>query len=177
VGYFDSLTNSYFKRTRDGRRLFFPWGWMGRGYVIPTENGFQKLHRAVKRYLRITFYLLMAVYAALAGAGAFYGAVLLPVLLVPYALWVRAKCRHMHRPTEKLTFEESIANQAREMSMLMLWSLEICSILFAIFGMIIFITGLRNRLIGLIGIFFFGFAAIIFVKMIVAKERQHIRHN
>jgi hypothetical protein len=74
---------------------------------------------------------------------------------------------------EKLTLEESIASQAREMNVLVIWSLEICSILFAIFGLIILITVLRNRLIGLAGIFFFGFAAIILVKMLVAKERQH----
>jgi hypothetical protein len=115
--------------------------------------------------------------AAFAEATAFYGGVLLPVLLVPYALWTHAKCRHMHKAIEKLTLEESIASQARDMNVLVIWSLEICSIIFAILGMIILITGLRNRLIGLAGIFFFGFAAIMGVKMLVAKERQGLGRN
>ena len=30
----DALTSGYFKTAPDGRKLFFPWGVLGRGYTI-----------------------------------------------------------------------------------------------------------------------------------------------
>jgi hypothetical protein len=41
----DALTNSSFKTTKDGRRFFFPWGVLGRGYLIPNEQDFDRLRR------------------------------------------------------------------------------------------------------------------------------------
>ena len=38
MGYFDGLTSGNFKTAPDGRRLFFPWGYLGRGYVLPSDN-------------------------------------------------------------------------------------------------------------------------------------------
>ncbi len=37
MGYFEALTSSSFKTTKGGQKLFFPWGTLGRGYVIPSE--------------------------------------------------------------------------------------------------------------------------------------------
>ncbi len=38
TGYFNALTAGYFKTGADGRKLFFPWGTMGRGYAIPSVS-------------------------------------------------------------------------------------------------------------------------------------------
>ena len=43
MGYFDALTSSYFKTTPDGRKLFFPWGVLGRGYTIDSEQDYERL--------------------------------------------------------------------------------------------------------------------------------------
>ena len=50
MGYFDALTSSSFKITEDGRRLFCPWGTLGRAYAIPSEREFERLHRCVKAH-------------------------------------------------------------------------------------------------------------------------------
>jgi hypothetical protein len=36
MGYFDVLTVGCFKTAQDERKLFFPWGILGRGYIIPS---------------------------------------------------------------------------------------------------------------------------------------------
>ena len=61
MGYFDALTSSSFKTTEDGRRLFFPWGTLGRGYAIPSEEEFERLRRRVKAYLAISLPLIIVI--------------------------------------------------------------------------------------------------------------------
>jgi len=53
VGYFDAVTSSSFKTTEDGRRLFFPWGTLGRGYVIGSDKEFGRLRSCVKAYCAV----------------------------------------------------------------------------------------------------------------------------
>ena len=43
MGYFDALTSGTFKTTPDGKRLFFPWGTLGRGYIVGTETDYERL--------------------------------------------------------------------------------------------------------------------------------------
>jgi hypothetical protein len=38
MGFFNALTSSGFKTGQDGRKLFFPWGVLGRGYIIDSER-------------------------------------------------------------------------------------------------------------------------------------------
>ncbi len=48
MGYFDALTSSAFKTTPDGRKLFFPWGPLGRGYEIEPTQNYETLRRRIK---------------------------------------------------------------------------------------------------------------------------------
>ena len=66
MGYFDALTSSYFKTAQDGRKLFFPWGPLGRGYVIASERDYKRLQRQVKVYTGVSLVLII-------GAVAFQG--------------------------------------------------------------------------------------------------------
>jgi len=50
MGYFDDLADKRFMTARDGRRLFFPWGSFGRGYVIASEQDYERLRGHVKDY-------------------------------------------------------------------------------------------------------------------------------
>lgn len=38
MGYFEGLTNGNFKKDRDGNTIFFPWGILGKGRVLPDEQ-------------------------------------------------------------------------------------------------------------------------------------------
>ena len=50
TGYFDALISGYFKTARDGRKLFYPWGAMGRGYAIASDRDYERLRRRIKIY-------------------------------------------------------------------------------------------------------------------------------
>jgi hypothetical protein len=88
MDYFDALARGPFKRTDDGRRLFFPWGPLGGGDAVPSEAEFDRLRRNVKAYLLMCVLLIPV---AMAWKGVAGGLTLLPLLLLPYVLWARAQ--------------------------------------------------------------------------------------
>jgi hypothetical protein len=63
MGYFDALTSGYFKTAPDGRKLFFPWGVLGRGYTINSEPDYERLRRQVKAYTVVSLVLIVGVTA------------------------------------------------------------------------------------------------------------------
>jgi hypothetical protein len=54
MGYFDFLTSSYFKAGRDGRKQFFPWGILGDGYTIASEQDYLRLQQQIKIYMIVS---------------------------------------------------------------------------------------------------------------------------
>lgn len=57
--FLDRLLDQRFTTTEDGRDLFFPWGWMGGGYVIPSNREYQKLRRRMALCLKLGVPILM----------------------------------------------------------------------------------------------------------------------
>ena len=51
MGYFDALTSSAFKTADDGGKLFFPWGTLGRGYVLGSDEDYLRLRRQIKIFM------------------------------------------------------------------------------------------------------------------------------
>lgn len=169
MGYFDALTSSSFKTTADGRRLFFPWGTLGRGYAIPSEEEFARLRRHVKAYMVISLPLIIV---AVTWRGFVGGAAILPVLIVPYAIWAQFQCRRLRETDEKLTLRESVAVQARAHSTIGLWLLEVGAITFVGAGLLILLLDPSNWLIATGSITFFGLCAVIFARMLISKRRE-----
>jgi Ca2+/Na+ antiporter len=167
MGYFDALTTSSFKTTEDGRRFFFPYGTIGRGYIIPTEDEYHKLRRAVKIYMMISFFLVILV----TRLPLLIGLIVVAILLIPYFLWAHAKSRQMQITQEKLTFKEHELNVTREYSFLGLWLLELGAIGFVFAGIYILIIAPEKWLIASASILFFGLAAIAFGRMIFVKRK------
>jgi hypothetical protein len=102
------------------------------------------------------------------------GLVVVAILVIPYFLWAHVKSRNMQVSQEKLTFKENTLNMARELSWIGLWLLELSAIGFVLAGVFILITDLKNWMIALASILFFGLAAAIFGKMIAVKRKQSV---
>lgn len=168
MGYFDALTSSSFKTTEDGRGLFFPWGTLGRGYAIPTEEDFKRLRRHIKAYMVIS---MLIVIVAVNWKGFLGGAAILPVLTSAYAIWARSQCRQLHQTDEKLTLSESVAGQARAHSAVGLWLLEVGALTFVGVGVLILIVDPRNWLVATGSIVFFGLCAVMFAWMLINRRR------
>jgi hypothetical protein len=148
--------------------LFFPWGILGPGYVVPSEEAFRRLHKRVTSYHIASLLLIIVVVAP---GGLLGGVVLLPLLLAPYAIWVRAECRQLARATEKLTYSESVAAQARAHSNVGLWTLELAAVLFVGAGLVILIVDPASWLLGLAAIVFFGIGAVMIARLLIIRRR------
>src|SRR3954464_5190392 len=122
MGYFDALTSGYFKTAPDGRKLFFPWGVLGRGYTIGSEQDFKRLRRQVKAYTIVSLVLIVGVTAL----QAYVGAVVIGALLIAFYLgWMRYLLHGLHPSDERLSLQDSMTSQARAHSATGLWLLQI----------------------------------------------------
>ena len=171
MGYFDALASGSFKTTDDGRKLFFPLGALGRGYTISSEKDFERLRKSVKIYIIVS---LLLIFGSILFVGPLGGLLILPFLLVSYALWVYTQCRHLDRTDERLTINEALVGQALQHSKVGLWSLEVCSALFVVAGIFILAADPKNWLTGIASIVFFSFCAVMIGRMLLAKRRQEL---
>jgi hypothetical protein len=86
MGYFDVLASGIIRKDERGRTVFYPWGVLGKGRLLPDEAAEKKVFRFVK------FCFLVALVLAVGGAFFpwWYSAALLPILLIWYYLQCKA---------------------------------------------------------------------------------------
>jgi Gpi18-like mannosyltransferase len=168
MGYFDGLTGGSFKTAQDGRRLFFPWGVLGSGYAIASEQDYQRLRQQVKAYMVVTLVLVIA-----SGMYEPYLAPLAAAALLAcfYLAWMWRMLPHMARSNEKLSLQESMTSQARAHGAVVLWLLEIVSIVFVMSGIAMLVFDPGSRLTALFCTAFFGLCAAKIARLIVLRHR------
>ena len=127
MGYFDALASGSFKTTADGRRLFFPWGLWGRGYVIGSEHDYEQLRRQITIYNIVVMVLIIG---TLTWLGFVAGLVIGAALIVFYLAWSQYLLRGLQPSDETLSLGESMTSQARTLSPALLWIGELASIAF-----------------------------------------------
>jgi hypothetical protein len=168
MGYFDGLTSGSFKTTREGRRFFFPWGVLGRGYAIASESDYLRLRAQVKAYMVAT--LVLAI-----GSG-MYDPYLGPLAaLVPligfYLVWMWRVLPRLKRSDEKLSLQESMASQAHAHGPVVLWLLEIVAIALFVASVVMMVFDPGSRLTGLACTVFFGFCLAKITRLLMLKNR------
>jgi hypothetical protein len=168
-GYFNALTSGYFKTAQDGSKLFFPWGATGRGYAIPTQEDYERLHRRIKIYQIVS---LVAIVGAVV-AKLYLGALIIATLSVAfYGAWTPFLLRGLQPSDERLSMQESMASQARAHSAVGLWLLEIVALMFIATGVVMLVVDPGERLIALTSIVFFCACAAALAHMLVLHRRD-----
>jgi hypothetical protein len=168
MGYFDALTSAYFKTTPDGRKLFFPWGVLGRGYAIDSEQDYERLRRQVKAYTIVSMVLVIG----LAALRAYVGAVVIGALLISFYLgWMRYLLRGLHQSDERLSLQDSMTSQARAHSATGLWLLQIGALVFVALGIVMLVVDPDNWPTALGSIVFFGVCAGFAARLLVLRRR------
>ncbi|GIW90597.1 MAG: hypothetical protein KatS3mg109_1029 [Pirellulaceae bacterium] len=128
VAWIDGL----FKKTHDGRVAFFPWGVLGRGYVLPDDQTYLRIHRFVKRSSLAMTPIAIALVVLKAWL------LLLFVIAVYYAVYlirIQALIRGLAATSERLTVAESLRAQAARHSLAFLWVMEaFCILIVAVAG-------------------------------------------
>ena len=87
-----------------------PWGYLGRGYVLPSDDTADRLRRQLK-----TYYIVMLVgIVGTSGFRAFItSAAVAGVCIIFYAIWASRQVAGLQPAGEAMTFGESSAAQAR----------------------------------------------------------------
>jgi|ERR1043165_3555311 hypothetical protein len=168
MGYFDALTSSSFKSGADGRQVFFPWGVLGRGYALPSQEAYHALRSKLKIYMMVALAAIIGtsvtrMYLVAAGITA--------VLVGFYVVWVQFLLRSLVPVDETLSLRESYTAQARAHSAFTLWALEIVALVFVIGSALILAFSRQNWAAAVGGIVFFGFCAVAIGFMIVQRKR------
>ena len=168
MGYFDGLTSGSFKTAQDGRRLFFPWGYLGRGYVLASDDEAERLRRQLK-----TYYIVMLV--GILGTSGFHAfitsAVVAGVCIVFYTIWAHRQVAKLEPAGEAMSFRDSSTLQARAFGARALWLLEICSLLFVAGGIFMYVADPANRAVAMLTTIFFGCCAAAIGYMLVVRRR------
>jgi hypothetical protein len=168
MGYFDGLTSGNFKTAQDGQKLFFPWGYLHRGYALASEQDAEQIRRQLKTYYIVLIAAIIGtsmihafiVSAAVAGLG-----------IIVYAIWARRQTAGLQPGGETMSFGESAAAQARAYGARKLWLLEACSLLLAAGGVFMYITDPTKRPMAILTLIFFGCCAVVIGYLLVIRGR------
>jgi hypothetical protein len=171
MGYFDALTSSAFKTGTDGRRLFFPWGVLGSGYVLASEHDYERLQRQIKIYLIVAMVLIIAAIMLKPYAGIAVTA----FLMAGYAAWARNKVRGLQPSDEGLSLDESMTSQGLAHSAGFLWAAVIGSLLFVAAGVLLLVFDPDEWLTALATIVFFALCGASIGRMLVLRRRGAAR--
>lgn len=173
MGYFDGLTAASFKKDAQGRELFFVWGKLGKGRIIPSEAD----GAWVRRYLKL-FYIgvLVAIVPMLMISGEpmqgrwllTLGIFMLLAIAGLIPLWMRVRAWPL--AGERLTYGEAISASAKAHGAVSLSILVVLSILLVV-GSLFVALYTDGTVVGTLGVLFFGACFGLFIWMLSARRR------
>lgn len=166
MGYFDGMTDGNFKTDSKGRKVFYPWGIIGKGYVLPNKETEERVRTSTKRFFTVTFISMMAVGLIFNWLYAF-GIII--VAFMWYVFLNQVTLKGLETAAESLSIKESYANSAQSHNSPMLWFSFIGSLLLVALGAIIWITG--KAALGITTILLFALNAIATGYMIISRSR------
>jgi hypothetical protein len=169
MAYFDPLISGSFKTASDGRRLFFPWGIYGRGYVIPSEEEYERLRHKLRIFLLLCASSTILVSNILSYAAGFF---LFAFLAAPHILFLKRYCSRLEPSTERHAYRESFSAVVKRSSVVKLWLFEIASLAACAYGFYLPLRRGEFFTMDYLVISLFVGMALIYRKMIVAKRQE-----
>ena len=175
MGYFDGLTARNFKNINDGRTIFFPWGAIGKGYVLESKEQIERFRTWMKRCHMIT--LVISILSAQTFGFPAGLAMIVPILVIYYLVYnwrIKKLTRGLKESAEKMTIRETQKTSAMAHDWGTLIIMEICSLGFVAAGIWILTvkSDQHSEMIGWSAILFFGLCALVFLNMMSRKRKQ-----
>jgi hypothetical protein len=166
--YSDLLTTGCIKTGADGRKIVYPWGRYGNGYIIPSNDAYERLNDLLKIYIVVGIWLLLPI--TIPGQYAF-AAIIMALWLALYWIWMRFELRGLERTQERLTFREGFTNIARLMPRWLLWVEVTLAVVLVASAILTLIIEPGKWMIAFAGIVFFGLGMVMFIAMLVMQRR------
>ncbi|MDY0008197.1 MAG: hypothetical protein RBS08_00695 [Bdellovibrionales bacterium] len=167
MGYFDGLTDAAFKTDVQGRQVFYPWGVMGKGYVLRDAEHHASLRGKIKLMYMVTLPLIIfnqVVFGFIANL------IFLPVYIIWYLVMLRVWTGGLEISSEKITIAEARRNSAKSHNRGTLIFFVIVSVIFVLLGLLMMADG--HVVPGLICSVFFGGCGWMIGQMLRDKSKQ-----
>ena len=167
MGYFDGLTESTFKKNANGDFLFYPWGSLGNGFLINTEENYKEIYKRIKLFNILALPISMCSY--------FFGGLIISLVVgsiffLFYYSYTKNVTSNLSQVDEKLLLIENYQAFAKSQSFVSLTVLTTLSLFFVIAG--VNLIYMRSSIVaGIAGCVFFTPSFLSFLYMIVFKIR------
>ncbi|MCB1548129.1 MAG: hypothetical protein KDJ41_09915 [Hyphomicrobiaceae bacterium] len=173
MGYFDGLTGASFKTDPQGRTVFYPFGVLAKGRIVPDDAA----ERALKRQLKTAYMVFLPATVAIAAVGVSSNLMLtlalITLLTVSFQLFVSSLIKGYARSDERLTLREAQMTQARSLGRRWLVALAIISALLAAGGLAVVALEPHEGLLTGLGTFaFFGACFAVFTSQVRRLKRE-----
>lgn len=148
VRCFDIFAAPLFKSDRGGRPVFFPWGFWGPGYVLPSQEAAERLRRSVRTSWAVLFLLGIPVISLIvlqAMAGDFLGFVAIGGAAgLGMSLYFRSMTRGMERSDTRLSMREAQDAKIQAMGRSGLRVMSALSLVLMVLGGAVLVGGGRD---------------------------------
>lgn len=169
MGYFDGLASSIIKKDVNNNSVYYPWGVMGKGYVLPDA----KRETDIKNMVILFYQLFFAVFVMFFIL--FKNVLSFGLGTIGLFAWFLVKSKQLTKncpvSQEKLTLKEGYTNSAKAHNIWVLYILLAVGVLFTLLGLLLLITG-KSVGAGLFLSILFGASSAAFVYMIRVKKQQ-----
>lgn len=166
MGYFDGLTDAAFKTDTQNRQVFYPWGVLGKGYVMRDAEHYHELRGKIKRMYMVT---LPAVIINQLVFGVVGNLIFLPLYIIWYLVMLKRWTSGLEISSEKMTVKEARRNSAKSHNRGTLIFFVIVSVVFVLLGGLMMSDGLVWQ--GLFCSVFFGACGVMIGLMLRDKSK------
>ncbi len=113
MGYFRRLSDALFKIDRHGNTIFYPWGIIGKGYMLPDRQTEDKIRRFVIWY-HFTGLAIILIVGAFLGHWIVCLLLVLPAAIILWSLIAKRFVKGFQPSVEKSTFRENLKKMFRK---------------------------------------------------------------
>jgi hypothetical protein len=169
MSYFDGLASGIIKKDRANNSVYYPWGVLGKGYVLPSEARETEIKNMVILFYKIFFAMFFIHLFLLKNALIF--AVFVITLLSWFLFQSKKLTKDCPKSDEKLTLKEGYTNSAKAHNKTVLWLLFVMAIIATLAG----IASLFSAKLLIAGLFItivFGASSAAIYYMIQVKNKQ-----
>jgi len=170
MDYFEAIAASSFITNDRGQRIFFPWGPLGKGYVVPTDDEYERLRVALVRSFRTVRPLGLLLVLSWLWMPWTVDCALAFLFFFGYAFWLRTVTSGWSQSAERLSFGRNVSNHPLSHHRSRLWLMLLGALALAAAGVWL-IVDLHTWRAGVPSIAFFGFCAVVLSRMLVVQRR------
>jgi len=169
MGYFDGLGSGSFRKDDEGNTVFYPWGVLSKGRILPDQVVEDEVRAVVRQYQKISLPLVLGVGLILGWIWAF---LLLPILLAWFHLRTRKLIAVYPYSEDKLRLKESVEHTAISHGKFNLSLLCCGSVLLSLAGLVVVLsaTSFHQAVPGWLALIFFGLCSAIFGVMLMIRK-------